>query len=76
MIMKFFLKVITGLEDTKKKNKLFKFKNLKNFRNNSLSYGLDTRVGSHENQKRIYNEIVKKIGLDFVDKHLSKKPPI
>ena len=30
----------------KKRNDLFKFKNLKNFRNNSLSFGLDTRTGS------------------------------
>ena len=47
-----FLKVITGLEDTKK-NELFKFKNLKNFRNNSLSYGLDTREGAMKSKKDI-----------------------
>ena len=68
-----FFKSDHWIRGYQKKNELFKFKNLKNFRNNSLSYGLDTRVGSHESQKRIYNEIVKKIGLDFVDKHLSKK---
>ena len=34
----------------KKRNDLFRFKNLKNFRNNSLSFGLDTRTGSLKNQ--------------------------
>ena len=57
----------------KKKNQLFSFKNLKNFRNNSLSFGLDTRVGSTDNQKKLYNELQNKIGFDFVNSHLTKK---
>ena len=57
----------------KKKNQLFSFKNLKNFRNNSLSFGLDTRVGSTDNQNKLYNELQNKIGLDFVNSHLTKK---
>ena len=44
----------------KKRNDLFKFKNLKNFRNNSLSFGLDTRTGSLKNQKLLYEEIKRK----------------
>ena len=42
----------------KKRNDLFKFKNLKNFRNNSLSFGLDTRTGSLKNQKLLYVPIL------------------
>ena len=57
----------------KKKNRLFQFKNLKNFRNNSLSFGLDTRVGSIESQKKLYTEILNKIGYDFVNSCLTKK---
>jgi len=57
----------------KKRNHLLKFKNLKNFRNNSLSFGLDTRVGSLKNQKLLYEEIKKKYGFDFVNQHLSEK---
>ena len=47
----------------KKRNDLFKFKNLKNFRNNSLSFGLDTRTGSLKNQKLLYEEIKRKLGI-------------
>lgn len=56
-----------------KKNQLLEFKNLKNFRNNSLSFGLDTRVGSIESQKNLYLKIQKRIDKEFVDQHLSKK---
>ena len=51
----------------KKRNDLFKFKNLKNFRNNSLSFGLDTRTGSLKNQKLLYEEIKRKHNNDFVN---------
>ena len=57
----------------KKKKELFKFKNLKNFRNNSLSFGLDTRVGSLDNQKKLYYEIQNKINKEFVNNHLEEK---
>ena len=57
----------------KKRNDLFKFKNLKNFRNNSLSFGLDTRSGSLKNQKLLYEEIKKKHDNDFVKNNLSDK---
>ena len=56
-----------------KKKELFKFKNLKNFRNNSLSFGLDTRVGSLDNQKKLYYEIQNKINKEFVNNHLEEK---
>ena len=57
----------------KKRNDLFKFKNLKNFRNNSLSFGLDTRTGSLKNQKLLYEEIKRKHNNDFVNNNLSNK---
>ena len=57
----------------KKRNDLFKFKNLKNFRNNSLSFGLDTRTGSLKNQKLLYEEIKRKHDNDFVNNNLSNK---
>ena len=56
-----------------KKNTLLKFKNLKNFRNNSLSFGLDTRVGSLNNQKKLFLEIQNQIGKEFVNNNLSEK---
>ncbi len=56
-----------------KKNILLNFKNLKNFRNNSLSFGLDTRVGSIDKQRRLYEEIKKQISEEFVNNNLSNK---
>ena len=43
------------------KKNLFKFKNLKNFRRNSLSYGLDIRPGSIAYQRKNFEDLKKNI---------------
>ena len=55
------------------KKKFLKFKYLKNFRNNSLSDGLDNRVGSIENQKKIFNNLKKLINEDYLIENLDSK---
>ena len=54
-----------------KKKELLKFKNIENFRNNSLSDGLDTRAGSIESQKKLYNQLKDEIGAKYLIKNLS-----
>ena len=53
-----------------KKKKLLELKNIKNFRNNSLSDGLDTRPGSINNQKKLYNQLKEEIGEKYLKKNL------
>lgn len=51
---------------------LFKEENLKNFRNNSLSDGLDDRYEiSH--QKKIFKNLIKEVGEDYVLKNLNNQ---
>lgn len=57
----------------KKRLEFLKFKNLKNFRNNSLSFGLDTRVGSLKRQELLYEEIKMKHNYDFIKNNLPTK---
>jgi putative sugar O-methyltransferase len=55
------------------KKKFLKFKYLKNFRNNSLSNGLDNRAGSIENQKKIFDNLKKIINEDYIIENLDSK---
>ena len=54
-----------------KKNELLKFKNIENFRNNSLSDGLDTQPGSIKTQKKLYNQLKNEIGIKYLRENLS-----
>ena len=54
-----------------KKKERLKFNNIENFRNNSLSDGLDTRPGSIESQKKLYNQLKDEIGIKYLRKNLS-----
>jgi putative sugar O-methyltransferase len=51
---------------------LFKRENLKNFRNNSLSDGLDDRYDI-PHQKKIFKNLIKEVGEDYVLKNLNNQ---
>ena len=51
---------------------LFKNENLKNFRNNGLSDGLDDRYSLKE-QKKIYKDLVDELGENYVFKYLNDR---
>jgi putative sugar O-methyltransferase len=55
------------------KKKFLRFKYLKNFRNNSLSDGLDNRVGSIESQKKIFNQLKDLINENYLLENLDSK---
>jgi len=59
--------------NNKKKIKLFKVNNLKNFRNNNLSYGLDDQFYSKNEMKINFEKLIKECGRSFVTKYLNKK---
>jgi putative sugar O-methyltransferase len=57
----------------KKKKKLFKIKNLENFRNNKLSEGLDDQFYSKQKTKELFQTLLKKHDRDFIIKMLDNK---
>lgn len=56
-----------------KKFKKLKKNDIKNFRNNYLSKGLDDSYYSHNIQKKIYFDALKKLGKSFITSNLNKK---
>ena len=58
--------------NNKKKN-LFLYKNLKNFRRNGLSYGLDDQFYSKKETLLFLNYLIKECGKEFIYKLLDKK---
>ena len=56
-----------------KKKDFFRFKNLKNFRSNSLSYGLDIRPGSLAYQRKNFEDLKKKVSIKFIEENLFKE---
>ena len=57
----------------KKKRELIKSQDLKNFRKNKLSDGLDVKSYNFSIQKKFLNKLIKDCGLNFVYKNLCKK---
>ena len=54
------------------RSNLFNNENLKNFRNNTLSDGLDDRYDLIE-QKKIFKNLIKEVGEDYVNENLNDK---
>jgi hypothetical protein len=50
---------------------LYSIENLENFRNNTLSDGLDDRY-SIDDQKKIFSKLINEIGINFIYKNLNK----
>tara|TARA_B100002003_G_C14107907_1_gene532876 strand:- start:25 stop:582 length:558 start_codon:yes stop_codon:yes gene_type:complete len=48
------------------KKKLYAIKNLKNFRNNGLSEGLDDRAQNLTHLEKLFNSLIKKCGKNFI----------
>ena len=61
------------LYNNKKKIKLFTKKNLKNFRANGLSEGMDDQYYSKKQSIKLLNNLIKECGKDFIYKTLLKK---
>ena len=59
--------------NNQKKIKLFKSKNLENFRNNDLSKGLDDQYHTQKQMKDNFKKLIKDCGEKFVLKNLSGK---
>mgnify|MGYP001182574300 FL=1 len=61
------------LYNNKKKIKLFNKKNLKSFRANGLSEGMDDKYYSKKQSIKLLNSLIKECGKDFIYKTLLKK---
>ena len=64
------------MRNGQKKIKLFKSKNLENFRNNDLSKGLDDQYHTQKQMKDNFKKLIKDCGEKFVLKNLSGKKAV